>query len=57
MRREMSVKEGKALFKRTGELVGFENLTICSELNIGPNDLQNEDNENTTESSDSDTGP
>lgn len=57
MRCEMSVKEGKALFKRTGELVGFENLTICSELNIGPNDLQNEDNENTTESNDSDTGP
>ena len=53
----MSVKEGIVLFKRTGELVGFENLTVSSELNIGPNNLQNEDDENTTESNDSDTGP
>lgn len=55
---EMIVKEGTVLCKRTGELVGFEHLTINSELNMGPNNLQNVDDENTTESSDSDTiGP
>ena len=55
---KMIVKEGLVLCKRTGELVGFEHLTINSELNMGPNNLQNEDGENTTESSDSDTiGP
>lgn len=55
---EMIVKEGIVLCKRTGELVGFEHLTINSELNMGPSNLQNEDDENTTESSDSDTiGP
>ena len=51
----MIVKEGLVLCKRTGELVGFEHLTINSELNMGPNNLQNVDDENTTESSDSDT--
>ena len=55
---KMIVKEGIVLCKRTGELVGFEHLTINSELNMGPNNLQNEDGENTTESSDSDSiGP
>lgn len=55
---EMIVKEGIVLCKRTGELVGFEHLAINSELNMGPNNLQNEDDQNTTESSDSDTiGP
>ena len=54
----MIVKEGIVLCKRTGELVGFEHLTINSELNMGPNNLQNIDDENATESSDSDTiGP
>ena len=54
----MIVKEGIVLCKRTAELVGFEHLTINSELNMGPNNLQNVDDENTTESSDSDTiGP
>ena len=33
----MIVKEGLVLCKRTGELVGFEHLTINSELNMGPN--------------------
>ena len=51
---EMIVEEGIVLCKRTGELVEFEHLTINSELNMSPN-LQNEDDENTTESSDSDT--
>ena len=56
---EMSVKEGIVLCKRTGELVGFEDLNINSELNLSPHDLENEDDndENTSESSDSDTGP
>ena len=55
---KMIVKEGIVLCKRTGELVGFEHLTINSELNMGPNNLQNVYDENTTESSDSDTiGP
>ena len=54
----MIVKEGIVLCKRTAELVGFEHLTINSELNMGPNNLQNVDDENTTESSDSDAiGP
>ena len=44
---KMIVKEGIVLCKRTGELVGFEHLTINSELNMGPNNLQNEDGENT----------
>lgn len=51
----MIVKEGIVLCKRTGEVVAFEHLTINSELNMGPNNLQNVDDENTTESSDSDT--
>ena len=56
---EMSVKEGKVLCKRTGELIGFEDLNINSELNLSPHDTENEDDndENTSESSDSDTGP
>ena len=56
---EMSVKEGIVPCKRTGELVGFEDLNINSELNLSPHDLENEDDndENTSESSDSDTGP
>ena len=56
---EMSVKEGKVLCKRTGELIGFEDLNINSELNLSPHDIENEDDndENTSESSDSDTGP
>ena len=52
---EMIVEEGIVLCKRTGELVGFEHLTINSELNMGPNNLQNEDDENTTEPSAFDT--
>lgn len=54
---EMILKEEIVLFKRTGELAGFEDLTIDSDLNVGPNNLQNEDDESTTESNDSDTGP
>ena len=56
---EMSVKEGNVLCKRTGELIGFEDLNINSEHNLSPHDTENEDDndENTSESSDSDTGP
>ena len=55
---EMSIKEGIVLCKRTGELVGFEDLNIDRELNMNPNDLNNEkednDVDNFPESSDSD---
>ena len=56
---EMSIKEGIVLCKRTGELVGFEDLNIDRELNMNPNDLNHEkednDADNSPESSDSDT--
>ena len=56
---EMSIKEGIEFSKRTGELVGFEDLNIDRELNMNPNDLNNEkednDADNSPESSDSDT--
>ena len=55
---EMSIKEGVVLCKRTGELVGFEDLNINSELNLSPHHLENEDiNDNSSESSDSDINP
>lgn len=37
---KMIVKEGIVLCKRTGELVGFEHLTINSELIMGPNNFK-----------------
>lgn len=35
---EMSIKEGIVLCKRTGELVGFEDMAYSPDLNMKPED-------------------
>ena len=52
---EMAIKEGIVLCKRTGELVGFEELDFCADLNMRPEELDddngNEEDEDKGESS------
>ena len=52
---EMAIKEGIVLCKRTGELVGFEDLNISPELTTEPENLNDEeyDSDSSSESSDS----
>lgn len=55
---EMAIKEGIVLCKRTGELVGFEDLNIDDDLNTRPEDLNDNDEEHSdisSESADSDS--
>ena len=52
----MAIKEGILLCKRTGELVGFEDLNISPELTTEPeilNDNEDDDSDSFSESSDS----
>ena len=50
---EMAIKEGIVLSKRTGELVGFEDLNISVDLTMRPEDLDDNDQENNDSSSES----
>lgn len=51
---EMAIKEGIVLCKRTGELVGFEDFNISAELNTRPENLNdNEEYDSSSESTDS----
>jgi len=52
---EMAIKEGIVLCKRTGELVGFEDLNIGDDLNTKPEDLNDNDehSDSSSESTDS----
>ena len=53
---EMVIKEGIVLCKRTGELVGFEDLNISAELNTRPenlNDIEEDNSDSSSESTDS----
>ena len=55
---EIAIKEGIVLCKRTGELVGFEDLNIDDDLNTRPEDLNDNDEEHndiSSESADSDS--
>lgn len=51
---ELAIKEGIVLCKRTGELVGFEDFNISAELNTRPENLNdNEEYDSSSESTDS----